>query len=118
MLQRFISRDALRRVKFEATFHELNSLQFLFAQTNAILFVPARAPQENLLPSMTGVADGRDVGLQHLAMQKRGFLHSLLAKDGAQFDKRVNVVGRVKEWETLAEECQKDDTTAPDIDQA
>lgn len=67
---------------------------------------------------MTGVADGRNVCLQHLSVQESGLLHAPLAENSAQLNESINIVGGVEKWEALAEERQEDDTAAPVVDQA
>ena len=51
-------------------------------------------------------------------MEKSSLLHALFAEDGAQLDEGINVISRVEERETFAEEGQENDSTAPVVDQA
>ena len=67
---------------------------------------------------MARVANSGNVCLKDLAVKESSLLHALFAEDGAQLDEGINVISRVEERETLAEEGQEDDSTAPVVDQA
>lgn len=98
MLEGFVSCYALRRVEFETKRHELNSL-FLLVGKWKVGLTTLGTPQQNLLPAVTVLADGGNVRLEDLTVQQSSLVHATLAKDAAQLDESVNVVGRMEERE-------------------
>ena len=117
MLESFVSCYALGRIELETKRHKLYGFFFLVGKWKVGL-TTFSAPQQNLLPAVAVLADGRNVRLEDLAVQQSGLVHATLAKDTAKLDEGVNVVGRMEERKAATEESKEDDAATPDIDNA
>lgn len=115
MVEGFFGCYALGRIELETKRHKLYGFFFLVGKWK-VGFTTFSTPQQNLLPAVAVLADGRNVRLEDLAVQQSSLVHATLAKDTAKLDEGVNVVGRMKERETATEESKEDDAATPDID--
>lgn len=86
--------------------------------TVGIFLATSCAPQKDLLPAVSVVGDGWDVGLQDLSMEHGSILHLPLAEDSAKLDEGVNVICRVEERKALRQEGEQYDAATPHVDEA
>lgn len=66
---------------------------------------------------MTVLAQRWNVCLQDLTVEKGSLLHALLSEYATELDESIDIIGRMKERESLAQEREQDDATRPHVDQ-